>query len=101
MSTSEGAIAEFKLRRQPTTLQTYMQLYEKAYPHGYTDYMLGASALAKYLSPIEIKPPPSAVPRMLRTYEIWKLAVAILPYTTNPIHTTYQQIEDAIYELSR
>lgn len=93
------AIAEFKLARQPTSLTTYMHIYQKANHECYIDYMEGAVALAKYLAPIRVLTAPSNVPSMLRSYELHKLALAILPYTSIPM--TSQDIEDAIYhELS-
>jgi hypothetical protein len=97
---ASSAIAALKLSRTPTSLATYLSLYNKAPRECHLNYMEGAIALAHWLQPIEVPLPFSAVPRLLRTYELWQLAKALAPYTTtNPIHTN--QIEDAIYEILR
>ena len=96
MSASAASIAAFKLLRVPTPLASYIYIYQHAEHLCYIEYMDGASALAKYLAPIDIVPGTTTVPRLLRTYDLWQLAKALQPHTSNPL--SLNQIEDAIYE---
>lgn len=73
--------------KAPTPLSTYLAIYNRASGKAscYTDYMRGAKALHKWLSPViipEIDPAllPDYIPAIFHKYEIDQLALILLPY---------------------
>ena len=73
----------------PTPLATLLYIYNHARYDCYIDYMEGAKALIKYLSPIEMPntfPKYFPVPSLLLNYELTELAKLLSPpLTTNNI----------------
>lgn len=70
----------------PTSLSTYLAIYNKAKNEGdcYINYMEGAKILYKYLSPIEIPVIPdnllpTYIPRLFHGYEVQQLAMILAP----------------------
>ncbi len=80
----------------PTSLATYLYIYSHASTICYIDYMEGATALARYLRPIEIPVVHIIVPDILVSYELQELAKALQPHTTRPL--SIYQIQDSVYE---
>ena len=69
----------------PTPLATFLAIYNKAGREGYNDYMQGAKALYKYLSPIIIPVIPEAdklpdtMPAIFHGYEVNQLVAILAP----------------------
>jgi hypothetical protein len=97
---SLAIIEKFKQDRiaasTPTSLDTYLYIYNYARIECYISYMAGAKALARYLAPIDIKEIHATVPDMLVSYELTELAKVLQPHMLT--HHNTIQIENAIYE---
>lgn len=70
--------------QQPTSLATYLCIYNKAGKECFLDYMAGAKALLKYLGPIVIPDIPeellpSYMPGMFHAYEVTALSDVLYP----------------------
>jgi hypothetical protein len=73
----------------PISLEDYIRLYNKAGRWGYVDYMEGAKALHKFLSPIIIPTDiifTSSTPALCSTYEIRQLASLLSGETYGAAH---------------
>lgn len=73
-----------KAKLSPTPLATFLLIYCKAEDACYTDYMEGAKALYKYLSPIEFPAVPDTffprnIPAILVGYELLELEKIMTP----------------------
>jgi hypothetical protein len=74
---------------RPISLEDYVRLYNKAGRSCYVDYMEGAKALHKFLSPIIIPTDiifTSSVPALCISYEIRQLAVLLSGETFGAAH---------------
>lgn len=91
------AISKYRQSRTPTSLATYLYIYNHAWYDSYINYMEGAKALAKYLAPIDIRMVcNTTIPQMLMSYDLQQLSIVLKPHTVNALSTS--QIENAIYE---
>ena len=81
----------------PTSLETFVRLYNKAGKECFLDYMAGAKALYKYLSPVEI---PDSHPRVKYTsYGLYNMYTTIeLTYVIlgSKQHPDFARVQDLI-----
>lgn len=75
----------------PTSLETFVRLCNKAGSECFLDYMKGAKALYKYLSPVQTDvtiffdgPDPSAVPGLVNAYALDQLTRIVSGETYGP-----------------
>jgi len=86
----------FRQSRLPTSLATFLYIYNYASHDCYINFMEGAKALAKYLAPIKVVGIDITIPDILMSYDLQQIAIVLKPHTTIPLSTN--QIENAIYE---
>lgn len=69
------------LARNPTSLSTFITIYQAAWKQCYPEYMKGAAALAEWLAPIALPaiPPSYKVPKICISYEVHQLAKILAP----------------------